>query len=709
MKKIVFAEKNMIIEDKYKPYVLQVDTIKNLYTEPSYTDRGELVYTLKEKDFFKELIEKLTISVENRATIILQGDLIADGIYHKVKSALVGYRVYQYSADTVEKFNAKFTKVDSLDYVFKTFWTNVDEYKAINHIGDIHGCYTVLMEYLNNGELPEDELFIFTGDYLERGIENMEVLRFLLSIYKLPNVRLLEGNHERYYKEYAKKGYSSSKYFNDTLINELNNSGISKKSILKLYKSLVTFFAYERGNKRVFVSHGGLFTIPEYAGLLPDSAFIQGSGTRSSNVDTLFNKNKPLLDESEFTYYQIHGHRNSYNVDIQQRYSFNLEGEVEHGQFLRTLRLDSEFTPKEVKNTVYDTTLLSNRITKYTTVKELVQKLGENPMINSTPTEGDIKSFHFNRNVFYNGLWNSQSVTARGIHIDTLYNKIIARGFDKFFNSTEESMLFEKLNYPAVAYEKLNGYLGMASIYNGEFYLTSKSDSKAEHSIIFSDFFHEKFNAEQKKIMKEFIIENDVTLVFEVIMPELDPHIISYDSNDVILLNIVKNKVIFETLDWEEVTSLAKKVGITHAKVIQVINSEEEFKEFVLKSNNENVFDMQANHIEGSVISCPDGYMTKIKNPFYLYWKFIRSQLEYGFKAKNKGDLDSFFLRLEPKADYEATTIINYALTVYSEENKEPFNIINFVKDKDFNELILKSFEPSNKIFFEFDEKHLKI
>ena len=69
------------------------------------------------------------------------------------------------------------------------------EYKKIHHIGDIHGCYTVLKEYFKDG-LKDDELYIFLGDYIDRGIENAKVLKFLLEIYKKPNVILLKGNHE---------------------------------------------------------------------------------------------------------------------------------------------------------------------------------------------------------------------------------------------------------------------------------------------------------------------------------------------------------------------------------------------------------------------------------------------------------------------------------------------------------------------------------
>ena len=57
------------------------------------------------------------------------------------------------------------------------------QYKRIHHIGDVHGCYTALMKYLDdNGGIKDDEFYIFTGDYIDRGVENAEVVNFLISI-----------------------------------------------------------------------------------------------------------------------------------------------------------------------------------------------------------------------------------------------------------------------------------------------------------------------------------------------------------------------------------------------------------------------------------------------------------------------------------------------------------------------------------------------
>lgn len=60
---------------------------------------------------------------------------------------------------------------------------DLSNYKKIHHIGDIHGCYTVLNEYLKDG-LNKDEMYIFTGDFCDRGIEKCKSIKLLIQHYE---------------------------------------------------------------------------------------------------------------------------------------------------------------------------------------------------------------------------------------------------------------------------------------------------------------------------------------------------------------------------------------------------------------------------------------------------------------------------------------------------------------------------------------------
>ena len=90
------------------------------------------------------------------------------------------------------------------------FWNEIgvklfdlNNYKKINIFGDIHGCYSTLDEYFKQYPFNEDEMYIFCGDYLDRGIQNKETLKFLMQLSENKNTLFLEGNHERWLNYYS--------------------------------------------------------------------------------------------------------------------------------------------------------------------------------------------------------------------------------------------------------------------------------------------------------------------------------------------------------------------------------------------------------------------------------------------------------------------------------------------------------------------------
>ena len=129
---------------------------------------------------------------------------------------------------------------------------DLNEYKKIHHIGDIHGCYTALKNYLDKyseGRIKEDEFYIFMGDYIDRGIENAEIVKFLASICELPNVILLEGNHDKYLKMYHDDVVTPSRTFNNVTRLELDEDVNSKMYCGRIVKKLRQCFMYSYGNE----------------------------------------------------------------------------------------------------------------------------------------------------------------------------------------------------------------------------------------------------------------------------------------------------------------------------------------------------------------------------------------------------------------------------------------------------------------------------
>ena len=68
-------------------------------------------------------------------------------------------------------------------------------------IGDIHGCYDELMRMLKVIDFKKSDRLILIGDYIDRGRQNYEMLRFIS--YHPENILLLRGNHEEEFIAYV--------------------------------------------------------------------------------------------------------------------------------------------------------------------------------------------------------------------------------------------------------------------------------------------------------------------------------------------------------------------------------------------------------------------------------------------------------------------------------------------------------------------------
>lgn len=113
------------------------------------------------------------------------------------------YRVFESDRKEVSNRFKILSRKEAIEELYKPMLFNYNKYNNIYIFGDIHGCNEPLQNFFNEHPMQDDAAYIFTGDYLDRGIQNKEVMEFLLSIYNKDNVLLLEGNHERWLRIYA--------------------------------------------------------------------------------------------------------------------------------------------------------------------------------------------------------------------------------------------------------------------------------------------------------------------------------------------------------------------------------------------------------------------------------------------------------------------------------------------------------------------------
>lgn len=658
--KSTWIEKNGL-----KPYTLSADDIRLLCQSPIMrADGTEGISQANDNVAWKTLFNLLEVRMQKGEFTVIDATNSKTSEMNRYKEMCITYRYRIYCVDfteipidevkrrnadrealkrvpeeAIDKMYSRFAtqkipsgikviKPDELDHVWLKM-IDLSEYKRIHHIGDIHGCNTVLQKYLaDNGGIKDDEFYIFTGDYIDRGLENAEVVRFLISIKDKKNVLMLEGNHERWLWLYANDCIGKSKEFELITRPALDEAKIDKKDIRQLYRKFGQCAYYRYGDHIYLVTHAGLSTMPKNLSFVATDQMIRGVGEYNDFekiAETFVNTTPDHL-------YQIHGHRNTKRVPVQVNSRvFNLEGHVEFGGELRCVQVDQDgIHTIEIQNEVFKTPeMQSEQTVTSSSVADTIISLRSNRYIQEKKF-GNISSFNFTGKAFYNKVWDEQTTKARGLYLDTLKGKVVARAYDKFFNINERpetkfDMLQYKLQFPVTAYVKENGFLGIVSYneYEDDLFIASKSTIDSPFAQWLKEMLYEKVSSDNIQKMKEFIKEQNVSFVFECVDMRNDPHVIEYPKNELFLLDIVKNDLVLSKYEYDAMVDIADQFGLTPKEKAFEIATWQEFFDWYHDILDED-YEYSGRKIEGFVIEDRVGYMTKLKLTYYNFWKFMR-------------------------------------------------------------------------------------
>ena len=590
--------------------------------------------------------------------------------YKQVPEAEID-KVYSRFATQGKTSGFTVVKPEEFEKILTTEPYDWNDYENIHIFGDVHGCYEPLKEYFEKYPYTEKDGYVFVGDYFDRGIQNLDVFKFVEEMISKKNTLFLTGNHEQTLRDYAFGMTVKSKDFLEKTAMQLTEGGVTQPDLRQIYRKLgvaayITFRGYD-----FIISHGGIPYFPKQSmDFYSADSFIRGIGTYSDDIDEKFDnwaqeRNKDKVRQHEI--YQIHGHRNLFKYPlVHKEYSYNLEGKIEFGGELRVLRIlnDGSFSPIEIKNTVFNEELLKEKESstdgfvshKVSSVGMYIQELRQSKFIQEkVMKDTDVSSFNFTRNAFDKGIWGGLTTRARGLFIDTKNEKIQARSYDKFFNKNEReetriNYLMQNLAYPIYYFKKYNGFLGILSMRNDELYFCSKSVDSGDYVDYFKSIFYSTYNENQINAIKDRFKKEDISMVFEVIDPVNDPHMIKYEKKNLVLLDMIYNEIDFRKVKYEHLLAFGKRNEIEVKELVYTVNTPQEF----LALNNEiSAPDYKCNgeYIEGFVVEDSNGFMFKYKLYYYSIWKKLRG-VTYRYLKNPTGTSDYTSMLTTPMENY---------------------------------------------------------
>ncbi len=667
-------------------YTLSTDTIRLMYASPElgidYKESipqfnnkkiWDLLYTLLEERMKKgeftiidavhayadesfPIYKKLAEKYRYRLYVLDFTDIPKEEVYERNKGREIYRQVPESSIDRVykafekERISTAFKviKPENFNEIINTTPRDLNGYDNVHIIGDIHGSATALKTYFTKYPISEKDYYIFCGDYFDRGTQNYQTFKFLSELMTNKNMTFLIGNHEDKLYKYACDDEFKMDYDIKNTIEEFEMNHLKKSEIRGFIKNLSQIALITFKDKTYLITHGGLPYIPNKSlDFYSTNSFVYGIDKYETDIDKIYNE---FMQTANNKIYQVHGHRNFYkNKFDKYEYSINLEGDIEHGGNLRILTLtNNNYKYTEIKNTIYNPNLIEE-----INIYNLIENLRNNKYVFEKDLGNNISSFNFTKEAFYNKMWDKETTKARGLFIDIKNYKIVARSYNKFFKVAERKettldSLKENLIFPVNFYLKYNGFLGILSVYNDELFFASKSTNAGDYVEYFKNIFYKKYSNKQIEVLKDKLTKENLSAVFEVIDPFNNPHIIEYQEENLVLLDLIKNTTNFEKIFYPDLQSFAQKNNILVKEWAYTTSNIDEFMSVYDKITAAN-YKYKDSYIEGFVIEDANAFMVKTKTVYYDKWKYLRNKMENAlknnkFNTKSNDELEISFL-----------------------------------------------------------------
>jgi len=290
-------------------------------------------------------------------------------------------------------------------------------------------------------------------------------------------------------------------------------------------------------------------------------------------------------------------------------------------------------------------------------IPKLKQHLKDNLVFCNKHPEFDLWIYNYTKRCVYERAWDELTIICRGLILDKDYN-IIARPFPKFFNYEElnQDTVDFYMKQDFIAYEKMDGCLGIMYFYKGVPYMASRGSFNSDYSNIANKLLQEKYSKYLYRLDKSY------THIFEIIHPKSKIVLDYNNKEELVLLGVLHNT---ENKEIETTSVYCESLGFP------VVDSFLDFKDY------DSMKKLDTENKEGYVLKFPDNYRMKIKFENYVRKHSVLSDVSnkaiYRVLAVY-GDIDSLISQL-PDETHE------WCRLVYNDFLQKMYNIKRKTKE----------------------------
>lgn len=299
--------------------------------------------------------------------------------------------------------------------------------------------------------------------------------------------------------------------------------------------------------------------------------------------------------------------------------------------------------------------------------------------------------YNYSRTCQYDRLWDEVTLDCRGLVLDTEGN-VIAKPFPKFFNMEELSDT-EIPNESFEVFEKMDGSLGIAFYYKGDWIMATRGSFTSEQAIRGTKMLKELSAVKNYPITA---LREGWTYLFEIIYKE-NRIVCDYDFEGLVLLGAYDRETLKE-IDFENLTNSVALFD--DVRVVRKYNGISDFAKLKETISND---------AEGYVIRFKGGKRMKIKGDEYVRLHRILtnfSTTDIWELLRTGGDMNEFLERVPDEFDkWVKMTIsdLKYAFFQISERAGKLHDGFRYGKYGDVYP------EPTKKEFAEFVMKQTEV